>query len=176
MADTRRVPPTRSSLLASGALGAALLAVAACGAEGAGAECTMIGSSPGMSVVVRHPDAARVASASLRVCWDGTCREPGIGLGPSSTSVPLGCEGEEPDAVCAASASPDGGKTGFAVVEGLPKAPVQVTLELRDAGGRVLVDRRLDVTPKATYPNGPDCDEGAPQVVLTVADGTVTAA
>ncbi|TDC71204.1 hypothetical protein E1200_02950 [Actinomadura sp. GC306] len=176
MADTRRVPPTRSSLLASGALGAVLLAVAACGAEGAGAECTLLGSSPGVSVAVRPPDAPRVASASLRVCWDGTCREPELGLGNSSTSVPLGCEGEEPDAACAASASPDEGKIGFAVVEGLPKAPVQVTLKLRDGGGRVLVDRSLDVTPKATFPNGPDCAEGGPQVALTVADGTVTAA
>ncbi|TDE39437.1 hypothetical protein [Actinomadura sp. 6K520] len=173
---TRRVPPTRSSLLAFGALGAALLALTACGAEGAGAECTAIGSSPGMNVAVEPPGAARVASASLRVCWDGTCREPEIELRPSSTSVPMGCEGEEPDAVCGASASPDGGKTGFAMVEGLPKAPVRVTLTLRDTGGRTLVDRRLDVTPKATFPNGKGCGEGGPQVVLTVADGTVTAA
>ncbi|MEU8796916.1 hypothetical protein [Spirillospora sp. NPDC048819] len=164
-------------LLRSVALGGALLALAACGSGGLGAErpCTAIGSSPGLSVSVKPPDASRVASASLRVCWDGTtCREPTIELRPSSTTVPMGCDGDGPDAACAASASPDGGKTGFAQVEGLPKSPVQVTLTLRDAQGRTLVDRRVDVTPAATFPNGEHCGEGGPQAALTVADGTVT--
>ncbi|MGP4027692.1 hypothetical protein [Actinomadura sp. 3N407] len=158
------------------ALGAALLALAACGTGGLGAErpCTAIGSSPGLSVSVKAPDAARVASASLRVCWDGTCREPRIELRPSSTAVPMGCSGEGPDAVCGASVSPDGGKTGFAQVQDLPKRPVQVTLTLRDAQGRTLVDRRVDVTPKATFPNGEHCGEGGAQAALTVAHGTVT--
>lgn len=158
------------------ALGAALLALAACGSGGLGAgrPCTAIGSSPGVSVSVEPPDASRVTSASLRVCWDTTCREPRIELRPSSTAVPMGCDGDGPDAACAASASPDGGKRGFAQVQGLPKRPVQVTLTLRDARGRVLVDRRVDVTPAATFPNGEHCDEGGPQAALTVADGRVT--
>ncbi|MFG2086676.1 MULTISPECIES: hypothetical protein [unclassified Spirillospora] len=165
-------------VLPKGALpfGAALLALAACGSGGLGAgrPCTAIGSPAGLSVSVKAPDASRVTSASVRVCWDGTCREPRIELRPSSTTVPMGCDGDEPDGTCGASASPDGGSTGFARVEGLPKSPVQVTLTLRDARDRTLVDRRVDVTPKATFPNGEHCGEGGPQAALTVAGGTVT--
>lgn len=158
------------------ALGAALLVLAACGSAGHGAErpCTEIGAQPGLSVAVSAPDAERVESVSLRVCWDGTCREPRVELQPSSTAVPMGCDGAGPDAGCGASASPDGGKSGFAHVEGLPEALVRVTLTLRGAGGRTLLDERVDVTPKATFPNGPDCGEGAPQAGLTVAGGAVT--
>lgn len=154
-------------------LGAVLFALAGCGAEGV--ECTAIGSPAGVSVDVRAPDAARVASAALRVCWGGSCREPAIELRPSSVTVPLGCEGPEPDAACGASASPDGGKTGFAPVKGLPKTPVQVTLTLSDARGGTLVEQSVRVTPEATFPNGEDCAEGGPQVALTVAGGAVTA-
>ncbi|WP_149257671.1 hypothetical protein [Actinomadura sp. K4S16] len=156
-------------------LAAALLALAACGSEGDGAGrlCTLIGTDPGVSLVI--PDGSRAASASLRVCWDGMCQEPRIELGPTSKTVSTGCDGDGPDAVCGASASPDGGKRAFARVEGLPKAPVRVTLKLRDAEGRTFVDERLDVTPKATFPNGRHCPEGAPQVGLTVANGRVTA-
>jgi hypothetical protein len=156
-------------------LAAALLALAACGSEGVGAErpCTLIGSEPGVSLVV--PDGSRAASASLRVCWKGTCQEPRIELGPTSTAVSTGCDGDGPDSVCGATASPDGGKRGFARIEGLPEAPVRLTLKLRDADGRTFVDERLDVTPKATFPNGRHCPEGAPQVVLTVANGRVAA-
>jgi hypothetical protein len=157
-------------------LGVALLVLAACGSDvgGGGRPCTLIGSMAGLSVVVPAPGAARVASAHLRVCWNGGCREPRIEMTPTSTSVPMGCDGDGPDAACGASASPDGGKHGFAQVEGLPKAPVEVTLTLRDDGGRTVLAKRLDVTPKATFPNGPHCGEGEPQAVMTVANGQVT--
>ncbi|URN02210.1 hypothetical protein LUW74_01645 [Actinomadura madurae] len=156
-------------------LGAAALALAACGAggEGAGRPCTAIGSMPGLRLAVPAPDAARIDTASLRVCWNGECREPRIELHPTSTTVSTGCDGDEPDAVCGASASHDGGKAGFAQVEGLPKEPVRVTVKLRDADGRTVLDQSLDVTPKATFPNGPGCGEGRPQAVLTVANGRV---
>ncbi|WP_141577401.1 hypothetical protein [Actinomadura sp. WMMA1423] len=156
------------------ALAAALLALAACGSEGEGAgrPCTLIGSDPGVSLTV--PDGSRAASASMRVCWNGACQEPPIELTPTSKTVSTGCDGDGPDAACGASASPDGGKAGFARIQGLPKAPVQVTLKLRDAQGRTFVDERVDATPKATFPNGPHCDEGAPQVGLTVTGGRVT--
>ncbi|WP_207947008.1 hypothetical protein, partial [Actinomadura sp. 7K507] len=136
--------------------------------------CTAIGSPSGLGVDVRAPDASRVASASLRVCWNGVCQEPRIELRASSKSVPMDCEGDEPDAACGASASPDGGKTGFAQVQDLPKSPVQVTLTLSDAQGGTLVERRVDVTPEATFPNGEHCGEGGPQARLTVAGGAVT--
>ena len=163
-----------SSTLRAGALCAALVALAACGAGGERGECTLIGSSPGLRVEVKAPYASRVASASLRVCWNGACHEPEIELGATTTSVPMGCDDDEPDAACAASASPDGGKADFVRVESLPAAPVQVTLTLRDRQGRTLVDRRVDVTPEATFPNGEKCPEGPPQARLTVAGGTVT--
>ena len=166
-------PPTLSPLRA-GALCIALLALAACG-TGRGAECTLLGSSPGVRVDVKAPDASRVASASLRVCWNGVCHEPEIELRTSTTMVPMDCDGDEPDAACGASASPDGGKTGFALVEGLPKTPVRVTLTLSDAQGRTVVEESVDATPKATFPNGRDCGEGPPQAELTVAGRTVTA-
>lgn len=168
------VPP-KGPLRGSMMLGAALLALAACGSvAGRGAECTAIGSPAGLRVAVEPSDAARVASASLRVCWDGTCREPRIELRPTSVSVPMGCDGEGAGAACGASASPDGGKAGFAQMRSLPKRPVQATLTLRDAEGRTVLDRRVDVTPKATFPNGEHCGEGGPQATLTVAGGTVT--
>ncbi|GAA4323067.1 hypothetical protein [Actinomadura luteofluorescens] len=155
-------------------LTAALLALAACGGEAGGADrpCTLIGSEPGLNLIV--PDGSRLAAASLRACWGGKCQEPRIRLNPTSKSVSTGCDGDGPDAACGASASPDGGKAGFARLDGLPEAPVQVTLKLRDAKGRTYLTHRLDVTPKATFPNGPHCGRGAPQAVLTVVNGQVT--
>lgn len=169
----RDYPSRWKAALAPAAVAAALLALAACGSDG-GQRCTAIGSPRGVSLDIRAPDAARVESASLKVCWNGTCRDPELELSPSSTTVPLGCDGDEPESACAASASPDGGKHGFANVEGLPKTPVQVTLKLRDARGRTVTARRVDLTPKATFPNGRHCGEGAPQAGLVVANGAVT--
>lgn len=154
-------------------MGVVLLGGAACDS---GRPCTAIGSPSGVSVTVRPPDAARVASAELRVCWDEVgCRRTGeLELRPSSTSVPVGCEGDEPDAVCGASASPDGGKHGFAEVMGLPTKPVDIVLVLRDAEGDELLDEPMRVTPEETHPNGRHCPPGGPQVGLTVAEGRVT--
>ncbi|QFG25594.1 hypothetical protein [Actinomadura sp. WMMB 499] len=155
-----------------GAIVAGALLAAGCDTPVA---CPAIGSPSGVSVDVRPPEAARVASASLRVCWDGACRTPPITLRPSSTSVPMGCDGDGPDAACGASASPDGGRTGFAPVPDLPERPVDVEITLRDDGGGELLAETLRVTPKATYPGGPDCGKGGPQARMTVADGRVTA-
>lgn len=140
---------------------------AGCGTE---TFCTLELMPQGIRVEVRPPDAARVGSASLQVCWDGVCREPRIDLGPSATSVPQGCDGDGPDAVCSASASPDGGKTGFAEVEGLPREPVEVRIVLRDGGGAAVLEKRLRVTPEG---GDADCPQG-PQARLVVAGGDVT--
>ncbi|WP_067461735.1 hypothetical protein [Actinomadura macra] len=165
-----------ATLTQGAVLGAALFVLTACGSDspGTGRPCTLIGSLPGVGVDIRPPFAARVASASLRVCWNGTCRRPRIELSPSSTSVSTGCDGGELDAACGASASPDGGKTGFARVTGLPKKPVRIFLVLRDARGRKLLDRRVGLTPKPSFPNGPHCGEGDPQAGLVVAGGRIT--
>ncbi|MEV5825286.1 hypothetical protein AB0L25_06910 [Spirillospora sp. NPDC052242] len=148
--------------------GAALFVTGAgCGGE---TFCTLELVPQGVRVEVRPPDAARIESASLQVCWDGVCRTPGIELGPSTTSVPQGCDGEGPDAVCSASASPDGGKTGFAQVEGLPGEPVEVRIALRDGRGEAVIEKRLRVTPKG---DDSECPQG-PQARLIVAGGDVT--
>ncbi|MFD0899904.1 hypothetical protein [Actinomadura sediminis] len=155
-----------------GALVAGALVAAACDTPVA---CPAIGSPPGVSVDVRPPDAERAASASLRVCWDGACTTSEVALRPSAAAVPMGCGGDGPDAVCGASASPDGGMTGFAQVEGLPEAPVEVEFALLDDGGDAVLARRVRATPEATRPGGPECGEGGPQARLVVAGGRVTA-
>ncbi|MFF5263433.1 hypothetical protein ACFY4C_31265 [Actinomadura viridis] len=161
-----------------GALLAAGLAVlTACGSDSAGTAkpCTLIGTREGIGLDIAAPYAAKVSEATMKICWNGACREPEVRLMDSTTAVPQPCTGDAPDDVCGASASPDGGKTGFADLAGLPTGPVQVTLTLRDASGERLLARGLDVTPHATYPNGKDCGKGAPQAKLAVTgDGRVT--
>ncbi|RFS85644.1 hypothetical protein D0T12_11570 [Actinomadura spongiicola] len=162
-------------LLRSAALGAALFAVAGCGAVGNGAEreCAATGARPGLSVDIPAPDAARVSSASLRVCWDGTCRETPVRFRPSSRAVPMDCDRDDPDDSCGASAESEGAKHGFAHVEDLPASIVRVTLRLRDSQGRTFLNRRIELIPEATAPNGPDCGEGAPQASLTIVNGAL---
>ncbi|RKS74894.1 hypothetical protein BZB76_3417 [Actinomadura pelletieri DSM 43383] len=164
-------------LLRSAALGAALFALAACGVLGNGAgRCAAAGSRPGLSVDIPAPDAARVSSASLRVCWDHTCRETPVRFRPSSRGLPMDCQRDDPaDSAdsCDAAAESDGAKHGFAYVEDLPTSIVRVTLRLRDAQGRTFLSRRIELIPEATFPNGPDCDEGAPQAGLTIVNGAL---
>lgn len=148
--------------------GVAVVATAAhCGTE---TICTMDLAPPGIRVEVRPSDAARVETVSLRVCWDDACETARIELGPTTVSVPQGCDGGGPDAVCSASASPDGGKAGFVQVDGLPGEPVEVRMELRDAAGEEVLGARLRVTPKGSEG---DCPTG-PQARLIVAGGHVT--
>ncbi|WP_125613798.1 hypothetical protein [Actinomadura sp. WAC 06369] len=160
---------------AAGTIVGSLMAGAAVFVTGAGCGsetfCTMEMVPQGIRVEVRPADAARIESASLEVCWDGVCRTPRIVFGPSTTSVPQGCDGDGPDAACGASASPDGGKTGFAKVEGLPDEPVEVRIALRDGGGAAVLEKRLRVTPDG---GDADCPKG-PQARLVVAGGDVTA-
>ena len=46
-----------------------------------------------------------------------------------------------------------------------------MTVTLRDATGKRLLNRQIDVTPRAVFPNGPDCGESGPQVTL-IAENT----
>ncbi|MEW2352719.1 hypothetical protein [Spirillospora sp. NPDC029432] len=157
------------------AAGAALLALNACGtgASGGARPCTMIAARHGIGLDIRPPDAAKVETATMRICWNGACRNERLTLRGTSRPVPMGCDGEGPDAACGASSSPDGGKHGFAEVGDLPRAPVQVTVVLRGAGGKRLVDEKIDVTPRVTYPNGRHCGAGSPQAGLVVSAGKV---
>ncbi|MFB4315353.1 hypothetical protein [Actinomadura sp. 21ATH] len=158
------------------AAGAALLALSACGggASGGARPCTMIAARHGIGLDIRPPDAAKAATATMRICWNGACRNERLTLQGTGTTVPMGCEGDGADAACGASSSPDGGKHGFAEVGDLPEAPVRVTVVLRGAGGEKVLDEKIDVTPRATYPNGRHCGAGSPQAGLIVSAGKLT--
>lgn len=152
----------------------ALLMLGACGSSsgtGIGQACTAIGARVGVSLDVKMPD---IKTASLRVCWDDRCATPEIILFPSSTVVATTCTGTKPDDTCSARSEPDGGQNGFGDIPDLPTKAVTVTVRLTDAAGATLVDRELALTPKTTYPNGPDCPAGGPQAGVAVdADGSV---
>jgi hypothetical protein len=153
------------------ALGLAVLTACGTGAD-AGRPCTAIAARQGIGLDIPAPYGEKVAEARMTICWDGVCREPDLHLMPSTTAVPQGCV---PDgAVCAASASPDGGKHGFADLRELPATPVQVTVVLRDASGARLLGQKIEVKPHVTYPNGRECGQGDPQATLVVTNGKVT--
>lgn len=171
------VPLPRTAALAA----AVLVALAACGAEGhgAGRSCAAAGSPPGLSVAIPAPHAARTASAYLRVCWGDTCRHPRVELRSSAMAVSRNCDADAHagSAACAAAAAPDAPdarKFGFARVADLPTSPVKVTLRLRDSQGRTFLDRRIELVPEPTRPNGPRCGDGAPQAGLTIVHGELT--
>jgi hypothetical protein len=134
------------------------------------APCTLRAGLEGVHVEVDQAVAARAGHLAMEVCWDGACRRSSGELMPSTRVTGHTCEGE----ACSATAVRTGGKFGFGTISGLPKRPVEVRLTLGDGGSEPVLTRTIRVTPRATFPNGPDCGEGAPQVTLTVAaDGTV---
>jgi hypothetical protein len=158
------------------ALGAALVTLAACGSDlGSGVPCSDVGAVRGVSLDIDSGYAPKVGAAELKLCWDGACRTADLKLSPSSTSSPLPCSGTGPDAVCGAQAIPTGGKHGLVTVTDLPAKPIDATLSLTDAAGAPLADHTLRITPKAVYPNGPECGAGGPQTGLRVSpEGTVS--
>lgn len=145
---------------------AALALLTGCTAE---PECTLIGAPVGVGVTVKAPLAARVADATLEVCWSGSCHHPGLELFPATAAAGETCAGDG----CAVTMEPTGDQHGFGNVAGLPKSPVRVRLRLRDAAGVELLDRTLQVTPKGRFPNGPGCAEGGPSAELIAEGGTV---
>ncbi|MFG3436550.1 hypothetical protein ACGF0J_04810 [Nonomuraea sp. NPDC047897] len=126
--------------------------------------CTAIGTPVGVGVTVEPPLAARVASAAVEVCWDGSCHRPPLELHPVTRPGGQTCAGES----CAVTMRPTGGATGFAQVAGLPKRPVRVRLTLRDSRGQELADTTVEVTPAGRFPNGPGCGEGGPNTAVMV--------
>jgi hypothetical protein len=153
---------------------AAVAALAACGSlAGSGTECSAVGTPVGIGVDIEAPFAAKVASATMKICWDGTCRTPPIVLSPSTKAGPQTCAGPGPDAPCGVAAVPTGGQHGFGSAPGLPKRPVEITLVLLGASGERVLDERLTVTPEGAFPNGLECGEGGPQAALVVTDGRV---
>lgn len=104
-------------------LTAALLALAACGGEAGGADrpCTLIGSEPGLNLIV--PDGSRLAAASLRACWGGKCQEPRIRLNPTSKSVSTGCDGTDPTPPAAPPRPRTGARRASRGSTGCPRRP-----------------------------------------------------
>ena len=144
----------------------------ACGSEsGAGRECSGVGVRAGIGLDIEPPLAATVTEATMKICWDGVCRTPPIMLTPSSKAGPQTCQGTGPEAACGVPMVPTGGQGGFADVHDLPQRPVRVTVVLRDASGRRLLDRGLTVIPRTVYPDGPACGGGTPQAGVQVAGG-----
>ncbi|MER6951656.1 hypothetical protein ABT294_47330 [Nonomuraea sp. NPDC000554] len=149
----------------------AVIVAAAAMLTGCGSEpphpCTLIGTPVGVGLTVEAPLAAKVRSATLEVCWDGSCRRPRLELFQGSRAGEQTCSGD----TCSAVAVPTAEKQGFADVAGLPKRLVEVRLTLRGARGASLLDRTVRVTPKGRFPNGPECGEGGPNAMLTVDGG-----
>jgi hypothetical protein len=151
----------------------ALAAATACGSPAGSAgplACTAIGTPVGIGIDLSPPVAARVVGVTLVACWAGNCTTRTVELNPTSSAGTTICTGENPSDSCSAPQTPTGGKQGFADLPGLPASPVRITLTLD--GGRA---QTLDITPKVSYPNGPHCGGGGPQVQLIVAaDGVAT--
>ncbi len=126
--------------------------------------CTQIGMPAGLALRVEAPLAARVKRATMRVCWDGSCRDARLVLTPSTTSVPARktC-GPGPEDTCGAVATPDGELVAFNDLPGLPKKAVRVGVALFDGEGASVLDQEIEVTPKGAFPNGPGCGEAGPQ-------------
>lgn len=132
---------------------AALALLTACGGTtGNTHPCTLMDAPAGIGVKVPTELANRTADATLTACWDGTCRKRTLRL---RESEPEGQPVIRP---------------GFAVVRDLPAKPVRVTLVFKDPRGTTLLDRRISVTPKPTYPNGRDCSPAGHQARLTVTE------
>ncbi|MEU4223220.1 hypothetical protein AB0F17_02900 [Nonomuraea sp. NPDC026600] len=123
-----------------------------------------------MGVTVEAPFAADAKSVSMEVCWNGGCKSAVVTLNPSSRAGEETCSGD----TCSVGLVPTGGKNGFGTVEGLPKQPVEVRLDLRDTASRSVLQRAIKVTPQGRFPNGPQCGQGGPNVELIIkGDGTL---
>lgn len=159
------------------ALLAALGMLTGCGSGwfGRGTECAPVGYREGVGLDIEPPFASNVASATLKVCWDGRCHDADVELNETRDTISTPCEGEDPDAACGATAGPPtGGLNGFADIADLPGKPVQVTVVLRSAAGEDVLDKQLTVTPKEPDPDGRTCGgEGRFQTGVVVADGRV---
>ncbi|MEV4160436.1 hypothetical protein [Nonomuraea dietziae] len=126
--------------------------------------CTLIGAPAGVSLTIAPPLAARVSEAELTACWGGSCTTARPLLSPADRVTTQTCDADS----CGAALTRTGGKRGFGDVAGLPKAPVEVRVQLKGADGGTALDRTLTVTPRGSFPNGPDCGEGGPQAAITV--------
>jgi predicted small secreted protein len=161
----------------SAVLALACVGLTACAStlEGAGPSCTGAAIRKGISLDIDPAYAAKVGTARLTACWNGSCQDKDLELYPSTASSAAPCTPTGPDTPCSAVSVQTGGKHSFADLLDLPAGPVEVTLRLIDPAGAQLSAPRLTITPDVRYPSGPDCGGGTPQGGLLVSpDGTVS--
>ena len=129
--------------------------------------CTEIGASPGVGVTVEKTIAADVDTVQLTVCWNGDCRDHEVQLTPGSDTVDQGCDGNDPDSACSATAVPNGTKVGFAEVPELPTGTVMIGATVQRAGQQRVLPK-IEVQAEPTYPNGPQCGPQGTQAHVVV--------
>ena len=129
--------------------------------------CTEIGAASGVGVAVEKAIAADLAAVQLTICWDGDCHDHKVQLSPGSDTVDQGCNGNDPDSACSATAVPNGTKVGFAEVPGLPTGTVMIGATVQRAGKQRVLPR-IEVQAKPTYPNGPQCGPQGTQAHVVV--------
>lgn len=154
---------------AVGIAGLILAAVALVGCSVAGPQaCTAIGTVPGVGVTIDKAAATGVDGLRLQVCWKGDpCRDAEVELRPGTDAVDQGCDGDEKDSTCSASAVPNGTLVGFAQIEGLPSGPIEVTAVLIKKA-EPQPESTATVMAAVTHPNGPACPAGAHQAKITI--------
>ncbi len=158
------------SSLTTTAVAALLVLVTGCGASNGsqGHACTEIGAVSGVGLTVGQELADDVRGAEIQVCWNGTCERLPLDLHPGERMVDLGCESDQPDAVCSATSTPDGTLTGFAQLDSLPAGEVQVRVYTTSQGGTQVETDPLSVATETVFPNGEDCPGEAQQLALTL--------
>ncbi|MGA4543083.1 hypothetical protein ACPA54_24140 [Uniformispora flossi] len=152
-------------------LAAALAFAVACSDSPGDRPCTLVAAVPGIGIDLDAATAARTESVQTHACWGGTCQDVTAKLFPSTGVGATSCTGE----VCAAQATPLPGKHGNATLPGIVPGPVDLTLTLLDASGTEVGTRRITVTAKASYPNGPNCGADAAQAAVLVTDSGIIA-
>jgi hypothetical protein len=154
-----------------------LVLVTGCGAStgSEGHACTEIGAVSGVGLTVEQELADEVREAEIQVCWDGTCERLPLDLHPGERMIDLGCESDQPDAVCSATSTPDGTLTGFAQLDTLPAGEVQVRVYTTRQDGMQVETDRLSVATETVFPNGEECPGEAQQLALTLGPSGLSA-
>lgn len=152
-------------------LAAALAFAVACSDSPGPRPCTLIAAVPGIGIDVDAATAARTETVQAHACWGGSCQDATAKLYPSTGVGATSCTGE----LCVAQSTPLPGKHGNATLPGIVPGPVDLTLTLLDASGTTVGTRRITVTAKPSYPNGPDCGADAAQAGVLVTESGIAA-
>lgn len=120
--------------------------------------CPDIAAAPVVSVTVDREYVPNVRSLHLRACQDGTCAEGPLDLQPGTVTVGEECNhAAGPNAVCSATASPDGTLRGTLVLGPLTESPVEITVTGVGSNGAPLPVRNHTIIPVVSIPYGEQC-------------------